>query len=289
MQDVEGDWGSGEHFWQIAPSLAGDESVRRWWGKLETNAMTPGAAVEFMRMGHAIDVRDVLPSVRVPTLVIHRTGDRICHIENGRFEAANIPGARFAELPGEDHAPWVNGDDVLAEIAEFLTGAREVVAPDRILATVLFTDLVSSTEQLTSVGDRRWLELVERHHAAVRSQLVRFRGREIDTAGDGFLAAFDGPARAIRCALAIIEELRPLGLEVRVGVHTGECEVLGDKLVGVAVHIGARVGARAAAGQVLVSQTVKDLVAGSGLVFEDAGEHELKGVPDRWQLYRVLG
>jgi len=289
MDDVDEGWGKGEHFWQIAPSLAGDGSVRRWWGKMETNAMTPGAAVEFMRMGHAIDVRHVLPSVRVPTLVIHRTGDRICHIENGRYEAARIPGARFVELPGQDHAPWVNGDDILAEIAEFLTGTREPGAPDRVLATVLFTDLVGSTDRAEALGDRRWRALLEQHHAAVRTQLARFRGREIDTAGDGFLAAFDGPARAITCAQAILGELRLLGLEARAGLHTGECEVSGDKLVGIAVHIGARIGALAGPSEVLVSSTVKDLVAGSGLTFDDAGEHELKGVPERRHLFRVVG
>jgi class 3 adenylate cyclase len=289
MDDVDEGWGKGEHFWQIAPSLAGDGSVRRWWGKMETNAMTPGAAVEFMRMGHAIDVRHVLPSVRVPTLVIHRTGDRICHVENGRYEAAHIPGARFVELPGQDHAPWVNGDDILAEIAEFLTGTREPGAPDRILATVLFTDLVGSTDRAEALGDRRWRALLEQHHAAVRTQLARFRGREIDTAGDGFLAAFDGPARAITCAQAILGELRLLGLEARAGLHTGECEVSGDKLVGIAVHIGARIGALAGPSEVLVSSTVKDLVAGSGLTFDDAGEHELKGVPERRHLFRVVG
>jgi class 3 adenylate cyclase len=289
MEDVDEGWGNGEHFWQIAPSLAGDGSVRRWWGKMETNAMTPGAAVEFMRMGHAIDVRNVLPSVRVPTLVIHRTGDRICHIENGRYEAAHIPGARLVELPGHDHAPWVNGDDILAEIAEFLTGTREPGAPDRVLVTVLFTDLVGSTDRAEALGDRRWRALLEQHHAAVRTQLARFRGREIDTAGDGFLAAFDGPARAIACAQSILGELRLLGLEARAGLHTGECEVSGDKLVGIAVHIGARIGALAGPSEVLVSSTVKDLVAGSGLAFEDAGEHELKGVPDRRRLFRVVG
>ena len=289
MEGVDEDWGSGDHFWEIAPSLDGDETVRRWWGKMETNAMTPGAAREFMRMGHAIDVRDVLPSVPIPTLVIHRTGDRICHVENGRFEGANIPGATYVELPGDDHAPWVNGgDDILAEIAEFLTGTREPGRPERVLATVLFTDIVGSTERATSVGDRRWRELVERHHTTVRTQLARFRGREIDTAGDGFLAAFEGPARAIRCASAIIDELRPLDLAIRAGVHTGECEVTGNKLVGVAVHIGARVAALAGAGEVLVSRTVTDLVAGSGIDFEPRGRHALKGVAGEWELFSVV-
>jgi class 3 adenylate cyclase/pimeloyl-ACP methyl ester carboxylesterase len=288
MQGVDESWGSGEHFWQIAPTRNGDESVRRWWGKMETNAMTPGAAVEFMRMGHAIDVRDVLPSVRVPTLVLHRTGDRICHVENGRFEGANIPGAIYVELPGEDHAPWIDGgDDIIAEIAEFLTGTREPGPPERVLATVLFTDLVGSTELARTLGDRRWRELIDRHHGVVRTQLARFRGREIDTAGDGFLAAFDGPARAIRCAEAIMHELRPLELSIRAGVHTGECEVSAGKLVGVAVHIGARVVASAGPDEVFVSRTVTDLVAGSGIRFESRGRHHLKGLGGEYELFSV--
>jgi class 3 adenylate cyclase len=220
--------------------------------------------------------------------VLHRTGDRICHVENGRFEGANIPGAIYVELPGEDHAPWINGgNDIIAEIAEFLTGTREPGPPERVLATVLFTDLVGSTELARTLGDRGWRELIERHHGVVRTQLARFRGREIDTAGDGFLAAFDGPARAIRCAEAIMHELRPLELSIRAGVHTGECEVSAGKLVGVAVHIGARVAASAGPDEVFVSRTVTDLVAGSGIRFESRGRHHLKGLAGEYELFSV--
>ena len=280
-------WGEGHMMWHIAPSIKGDEQASEWWNRMEVNAMTPGAALDFMRMGMGIDIRDVLPVVSVPTLILHRTDDPVCHVENGRYEGAHIVGAKYVELPGNDHAPWVNGEDIVAEIQEFLTGAREPVHSDRVLATVLFTDIIGSTERAAQMGDDRWRELVERHHAVVRAELARFRGREIDTAGDGFLAAFDGPARGIRCALAIIEALGPVGLHVRAGLHTGECEVMGEKLVGIAVHIGARVAAAAGDSEVVVSRTVRDLVAGSGIDFEDRGVHSLKGVPGEWELYAV--
>jgi class 3 adenylate cyclase len=287
MSTIDDWWGEGDQFWQISPSTQGDEAVRRWWSRVQTNAMNPSAAVEFMRMGHAIDVRQILPAVNVPTLVVHRTEDPVCHVENGRYVARHVRGATYVELPGNDHAPWVNGDDILAEIREFLTGAREPAEPDRVLATVLFTDIVGATERAHELGDRGWRSLLERHHAAVRAELGRFRGREIDTAGDGFLAAFDGPARGIRCAAQIIEALRPLGLEIRAGLHTGECEVAGDRLVGVAVHIGSRVASRANPSEVLVSRTVRDLVAGSGIEFDERGAHPLKGVPGSWELFAV--
>ena len=287
MSTINEWWGRGDQIWQMNPSTQGDESVRRWWSRVQTNAMNPGAAVEFMRMGQGIDVRQILPAVNVPTLIVHRIGDSVCHVENGRFAAAQVRGARYVELPGNDHAPWVHSDDILAEIREFLTGTREPAEPDRVLATVLFTDIVGSTEQLHRLGDSGWRSLLERHHAAVRAELGRFRGREIDTAGDGFLAAFDGPARAIRCAAQIVEAVRPLDLEIRAGLHTGECEVVGDKLVGMAVHIGARVAAEANPSEVLVSRTVHDLVAGSGIDFEERGAHALKGVPGTWELFAV--
>ena len=244
-----------------------------------------------MRMAFDIDVRHVVPAINVPTLVIHAVDDQVCHVENARFLAANIEGARYVELPGSNHVPWAGGgaDEILGEIREFLTGVREAPEPDRVLATVLFTDIVGSTERATELGDRRWRELLDAHHAVVRRQLQRFRGREIDTAGDGFLASFDGPARAIRCAGAAIESVRELGLDIRAGVHTGECELAGDKLAGIAVHIGARVAGKAGPGEVLVSGTVRDLVAGSGLEFEDRGAAELKGVPGKWRLYSVSG
>jgi class 3 adenylate cyclase len=237
-------------------------------------------------MNSDVDIRLVLPAIRVPTLVLHRTGDRDSNVEEGRWIASRIPGARFVELPGDDHLPWVgDADGLIDEVERFLTGAAPAPDVDRVLATVLFTDIVGSTERAAELGDRRWAELVESHHALVRRELVRFRGREVDTAGDGFLASFDGPARAVRCALAVRDGVRGLGLEIRAGLHTGECEVVGDGLRGIAVHTGARVAARASGGEVLVSRTVTDLVSGSGLRFESRGETELKGVPGVWQLY----
>jgi class 3 adenylate cyclase len=238
-------------------------------------------------MAFDIDVRHVAPAINVPTLIIHATEDRVCHVENARFLARTIPNAKYVELPGGDHVPWFDPDQTIAEIREFLTGQREAATPDRVLATVLFTDLVGSTTQAAELGDRGWRDLLEQHHGAVRRELGRFDGRELDTAGDGFFAMFDGPARAIRCAQAIVHALRPLGLAVRAGLHTGEVEVVDGKVAGIAVNIGARVAARAHAGEVLVSGTVKDLVAGSGLEFEDRGAAELKGVPGEWRLYAV--
>jgi len=266
------------------------EASNSWFARLQTASATPQDAVAFMDMGMEIDVRDVAPSIRVPTLILHRVEDPVCHVEAARFLAANIPSARYVELPGSVHIPWASGgDDILDEIREFLTGAREAPEPSRVLATVLFTDIVGSTERATELGDRRWREALEAHHATIRRELERFRGREIDTAGDGFLANFDGPARAIRCAVAAVDAVRPLGLEIRAGVHTGECEIVGDKLAGVAVHIGARVAGKAGPGEVLVSRTVHDLVAGSGLRFDDRGEFKLKGVQGEWRLYAVSG
>ena len=226
--------------------------------------------------------------IRVPTLVMHREGDHVIRVEAARYIAERIQGAKFVELPGPDHFPWVGDTDALLdEVEEFLTGARRGQEPDRVLATVMFTDIVGATERAVALGDRRWRDLLASHHTVVREQLTRFRGREIDTAGDGFLAAFDGPARGVRCAGAIVREMRRLGLEIRAGLHTGECEILGDKLSGIAVHTGARVASLAGAGEVLVSGTVKDLVAGSGITFEDRGVQVLKGLPGEWHLYAV--
>ena len=232
-------------------------------------------------MAFDIDVRDVAPAIRVPALVIHRVDDQVCHVENARFLARRIPGATYVELPGADHAPWVGGDEIVAEIREFVTGVREPAEPDRVLATVLFTDIVASTEHARQLGDRLWRDLVSEHHDLIRRELARFRGREIDTAGDGFLAAFDGPARALRAAQSIVRAVRPLGIQVRAGVHTGECEILDDKLVGVAVHVGARVAAAAGPSEVLATGTVRDLVAGSGIEFADRGMRPLKGATAR--------
>ena len=271
-----------------SPSVEGDASAAEAWHRRLVESASPGDAMAFMRIAFEIDVRDVIPSIRTPTLVLHARGDRVCLVENGRYLAEHIRGARYIELESDDHLPWYADAEVVAgEIQQFLTGVREPVDPDRVLTTVLFTDIVGSTEQASEVGDRRWRDLLELHHSRIRAELERFRGREIDTAGDGFLAAFDGPARAIRCACAAVEAITGLGIEIRAGVHTGECEVLGEKLSGVAVHIGARVAGQAAPGEVLVSSTVKDLVAGSGIVFEDRGTAELKGVPGPWRLYAV--
>ena len=287
MAGLAARWGSGTGIWQIAPSVHGAEWARAWRAKVQLNAATPSAAEAFMRMAFEIDVRDVVPTVKVPTLVIHATDDGVCHVENGRFLARHIRGARLVELPTADHVPWFDPEPTVAEIREFLTGTRETARPDRVLVTVLFTDLVMSTEVATSLGDRRWRDLLEQHHATVRRELARFDGREIDTVGDGFFATFDGPARAIRCAQAIVGAVADLGLAIRAGLHTGEVEVLADKVAGIAVNIGARVAGHAAAGEIVVSSTVRDLVAGSGLAFTDRGRTTLKGVDGDWQLFAV--
>jgi pimeloyl-ACP methyl ester carboxylesterase len=285
---METRWGTGQNISLWAPSLAADEAARRWLGRLERLASTPGAARALLELCAQMDVRHLLPTISVPTLVVHRTGDRMCPVEGGRYLAAHIPGAQLVELPGDDHMPWVGGAEaVLAEIRAFLTGDRQPIELDRVLATVLFTDIVGSTERAAALGDRRWRVLREQHDTIVRRELTRNRGCEIETAGDSFLARFDGPARAVRCALAIVEALRPVGIDVRAGLHTGECELRGDRLGGIAVHIGARIAASAGAGEVLVSSTVKDLVAGSGLRFAERGTHVLKGVPDEWRLFAV--
>lgn len=285
---IEQGWGDGVLLRSLAPSVSVDPVAREFWSRFQRSAASPAAAVDLLRMAAQIDVRPVLPTIRVPTLILHRTGDRFVPVEQGRALARQIPGARYVELPGDDHLPWMgDADAMLGEIQEFLTGARDAPESDRLLATVLFVDLVGSTERAAALGDRRWRELLEEFYVRVRRELSRLRGREVDTAGDGFLAAFDGPARAVRCAMAIGDAMRPLGLHVRAGVHTGECEQMGEKLGGLAVHIGARVSALAAADEVLVSGTVRDLVAGSGLRFQDRGVHVLKGVPGEWRLHAV--
>ena len=295
FSEMSAGWGTAEYAadqlaW-ASPSIAGDAGQRRWWGRLQRLAASPNAMVAFERHWRELDVRAILPAIQVPTLVLHRTGDPVDDVEAGRETARLIPGARFVELPGEDWLIWA-GDQraVLDEVESFVRGIGEEEARlDRVLATVLFTDIVDSTAQSAAIGDRKWREIREEHDRIVRAQLARYRGREVKTMGDGFLATFEGPARGARCAVAIVEAVRPLGLEVRAGLHMGEVELDGDDVVGLAVAIGARVSALAGPSEVLVSQTVKDLVAGSGLTFEDLGEHDLKGVPDRWHLYRVAG
>ncbi len=273
------------------PSMANDDDFVRFWASLMRMSISPGARLDLVRMNLEIDVRAVLPALRTPTLVLHKTDDGAVNIGEGRYLAAHVPGARLVELAGRDHIFVAEDPEaIVGEIERFVaTLSTAEVELDTVLATVLFTDIVGSTATAAELGDRRWRELLERHHQAVRGQLARFRGREVDTAGDGFFATFDGPARAIRCACAVGEAVGELGLEVRAGVHTGECELLDDKVAGIAVSIGARVAARAAPGEVLVSSTVKDLVAGSGIRFADRGVAELKGVPGEWRLYAVDG
>jgi class 3 adenylate cyclase len=289
LERMERDWGRDANLEMWAPSVANDDEACRASATYQRLAASPGAALTVLQMTTEIDVRNVLPVIRVPTLVMHRTGDRVTRIEQGRYLAQHIEGAKFVELAGDDHIPAVgNGDAIIDEVEEFLTGVRPSET-DRVLATILFTDVVGSTERAVALGDRRWRELLERYYALARRELARFRGREIDTAGDGLFAAFDGPARAIRCACRIRDEVRMLGVEVRSGLHAGECEVVGEKIGGIAVHIGARVAATAAPGEVLVSNTVKDLVAGSGIGFKDRGTHMLKGLPGEWPLFVVAG
>ena len=282
---VEREWGSEADLGTMAPR-AGEAEVE-WWRARARAAASPGAAKDLILMNSNIDVRPVLPTIHVPTLVLHRTGDRDSRPDEGRYIAERIPGARFIELEGDDHSPWMNADQILDEVEEFLTGSRRGADPDRVLATVLFTDIAGSTARAAALGDRRWRSLLAQHHELVRRELRRHRGVEVDTAGDGFLATFDGPARAVRCAAAIGIAVRGLGIDVRAGVHTGEVERMGAGIAGIAVHTGARVAELADAGEVLVSSTVKELVAGSGLAFADRGVHELKGVPGEWRLYAV--
>ena len=289
LDKVENAWGTGAisagHF---APSLVADEAFRESWARFERFAVSPAGIRALLRTMLETDARPALPAIRVPTLIVHRQGDLVARVEAGRYIAGRIAGAKYVELPGADHMPWVgDSDSILDEFEEFLTGVRHAHEPDRILATVMFTDIVGATDKAAALGDRRWREVLDQHHAIVREQLARFRGREIDTAGDGFLAAFDGPARGVRCACAIVREMNRLGLQIRAGLHSGECEIMGDKLAGVAVHTGARVAALAAPGEVLVTSTVKDLVAGSGIRFQDQGVQTLKGLPESWHIYTV--
>jgi len=290
LGNFERNWGTPDgvdlNMW--APSVARDVNAGHRMASYFRASASPGAVIAVMTMNREIDVRQVLPSIRVPTLILHRTAERVSEVGQARYMAQHIPGAKLVELSGEDHVPWIGDQDaILDEVEEFVTGARQVRESERVLATVLFVDIAGSTERVAAIGDRAWRGLLEAFQAKVREVLRQYRGQEIDTAGDGFLAAFDGPARAVRCAGAIRDAVRPIGIEVRCGLHTGECERSGEKLAGIAVHIGARVAGLAAAGEVLVSQTVRDLVAGSGLSFEARGTQILKGVPGEWRLFGV--
>ncbi|HEY6629068.1 MAG TPA: alpha/beta fold hydrolase [Acidimicrobiia bacterium] len=280
--------GTGKNLSIQAPSLAHDERFVKWWARFERLVATPAAYRELGQILTDLDIRDVLPAIQVPTLVLHREGDLIVPRDQARFVADQIAGARYVELPGVDHLPIAGDSDAILDVVEeFVTGKRQVPRTDRILATVMFTDIIDSTSLQASLGDHEWKRLLEAHHRIVRRQLERHGGREQDTAGDGFYIVFDGPARAIECARDVMTDLAPLGVQIRVGVHTGECEIADGKCAGLAVSIGARVMGQAGASEILVSQTVKDLTAGGDLHFREAGEHELRGIPDRWRLYRV--
>ena len=291
LRTIESHWGQGVLVPINAPSRRDDEAFVQWFGRLERASASPGGILALMRANHEIDVRHVLPTIQAPTLILHRVGDRTVPVEAGRYLAQHIPGAKYVELPGDDHLLQAFDQETLDllidETEEFITGARPGPEPDRVLVTVLFTDIVSSTERAAEVGDRRWRELLDGYVGVARRHLERFRGREVDVAGDGLFAIFDGPARAIRCACAIRDAVHSLGLEVRAGLHTGECQVAGSKVSGIAVHTGARIAAVARPQEVLVSGTVRDLVAGSGIRFDDRGSHTLKGVPGDWPLFTV--
>jgi pimeloyl-ACP methyl ester carboxylesterase len=285
---VQRDWGKAVALNVWAPSRVGDREFERWWARLLRQGTSPAGAIALMDLYREMDVRSILPAIDVPTLVMHRAGDRMVSVAQGRYLAEAIRGARYVELAGEDHLPFAGElDPILEEVEEFLLGSRGAAESERALATILFTDIVGSTERAAELGDRGWRALLERHDAAVRHQLSLHRGREVKTMGDGFLATFDGPARAIRCARAVQDEVSGLGIEVRAGIHTGEVELIGDDVGGMAVNIGARIGAIAGAGEVLVSSTVRELVVGSGLEFVDRGSKTLKGAPGEWRLFAI--
>jgi len=285
---LRAEWGKGSDIAYFAPSLREDQTTRAFWARYQRQSASPGAAVALARMAAETDVREIVPSVAVPTLLLHRTDDRVTDVRGARYLAERIPGAQLIEYPGADHW-WFAGDvDALTDAAaEFLTGEVPDREPDRVLATVLFTDIVGSTERAAEMGDRAWRQVLESHDDTVRRGVERHRGRTVKTMGDGVLATFEGPARAVRCACDLRDSVRSLGVDIRAGVHTGEVERIGDDIGGLGVHLGARVGAMARPGEVLASQTVKDLVVGSGIEWDERGTHELKGVPGEWRLYSV--
>ncbi len=289
IDTLERGWGEDVELSTLAPSRQNDETFKHWFATYGRMSASPGAAVALANMNTHIDIRDILPAIHVPTLVLHRTGDLDVNVGNGRYLAGIIPGAKFVELLGNDHLLFAGDlDGVLDEVEEFLTGEKRIPTIDRVLATIMFTDIVSSTKSLSDKGDSEWRLILDKHNDLVRRQLVRFSGREIKTTGDGFLASFDGPARGIRCACAIRDGIQALGISIRAGLHTGECEVTGDDIEGLSVHIASRIADKAQEKEVLVSSTVKDLVSGSGIQFKDRGSHVLKGVHGRWHLFEVV-
>lgn len=288
IESLERGWGGDLEIQTLAPSRANEEAFRTWFTAYGRLSVSPAAAVALAKMNTDIDIRSVLPSIHVPTLVIHRRGDRDVKFENGVYLSRHIPGARFVELPGDDHL-WAAGDtdEIVDQIEEFLTGVRPVGHANRVLSTILFTDIVESTKRANEIGDNRWKSLLLSHNGLIRAELSKFRGREVKSTGDGFLATFDGPGRAISCARGIVDSVKSLGISVRTGLHTGECEIVGNDIAGVAVHLASRVAQMANPNEVLVSGTVKDLVSGSGIEFEDRGSHSLKGIEGEWHLYSV--
>ena len=285
VERLKAGWGGIVHLAELAPGVMDDREFLAWWTRFLRSSASPAAAVALTSMNSDTDVRSVLPTIRVPTLIIHRTGDRRADVGGSRWMAQQIPGARYVELPGDDHLIWADPDPIFDAVEEFVTGVPPSTVPDRMLMTVLFTDIVGSTEAAAALGDDAWRRKLDRHDEIVRRYVQRYQGREIKSTGDGFLAGFDGPARAVRCAQAIAAAVVELDLEIRAGAHTGEVEVRGDDIGGLAVHIAARVAGLAGPGEVVTSRTVKDLVAGSGIEFTSRGTRELKGVPGEWELY----
>lgn len=279
------DWGGIAHLEELAPGVMDDPDFLAWWARYLRSSASPAAAAALTSMNSDVDVRSVLPSIRIPTLIVHRAGDRAADVRGARWMAEQIPGARFQELPGEDHLIWADPEPIFDAVEEFVTGVPAADVPDRVLTTVLFTDIVASTEAAAALGDGAWRRTLDRHDELVARYLERYRGRRVKSTGDGVLAVFDGPARAVRCAQALADAVSSLGLEIRAGVHTGEAEVRDDDIGGLAVHIGARVAAAAGPGEVVATRTVKDLVAGSGIAFTSHGTRALKGVPGEWELF----
>lgn len=288
FKQIENNWGNALELENLAPSLVEDPIFRQWWARFLRLSASPATAIALRKMNSEIDIRKILPTIRVPTLIIHAQYDSVINVKEGQYLSKNIPGAKFEMIPSKDHLPWVGCSDIiLNKIETFVTGSISASKIDRALYTVMFTDIAMSTELASEIGDQKWQNILKAHHKAVRHEVSVYAGREIDNAGDGFFIAFDGPARAIQCALAIKKALQEIQLSVRIGIHIGECEAIEEKLTGIAVHIGARISNKAEPDQILVSQTVKDLVAGSGTKFKDMGTHSLKGVPEKWHLYQV--